>query len=158
MIDWLGILAGGLMATIALTVVYALGMSMGLTRMSTPVILGTMVSADRDRAMFYGTIIHLLLGWGFALLYAAAFEAAGMATWWLGALLGVVHELFMLGIVVPALPAIHPRMASERQGPDPTRALQPPGFLGLNYGRQSVLVGTAAHILYGAILGAMYQV
>lgn len=156
--DWLGILAGGLLATVALSIVYALGLWMGLTRMSTPVILGTMVSADRDRAMFYGTVMHLLLGWMFALVYAGAFEAMAMATWWLGALLGLVHELFMLGVVIPALPAIHPRMASERQGPDPTRALQPPGFLSLNYGRQSVLVGAAAHVLYGAILGAIYQV
>lgn len=156
--DWLAIVAGGLLATIALSIIYTAGLWLGLSRMSTPVILGTMVSADRDRAMFYGTIMHLLLGWVFALVYAGVFEAAGMATWWLGALLGIVHELFMLGVVVPALPAIHPRMASERQGPDPTRALQPPGFLSLNYGRQSVLVGTAAHILYGAILGAIYQV
>jgi hypothetical protein len=156
--DWLGILAWGLLATTALTIVHALGLWMGLSRMSTPVILGTMVTPDRDRAMFYGTLIHLLMGWLFALVYAAAFEAAGFATWWLGAIFGLVHELFMLGIVVPALPAIHPRMASQRQGPDPTRALQPPGFLALNYGRQTVLVGALAHALYGGILGALYQV
>lgn len=156
--DWMTIIAGGLLATTALTIVHALGMWLGLTRMSTPVILGTMVSADRDRAMFSGTLIHLVLGWIFALLYGGLFEAAGFATWWLGALLGMAHELFMLGVVVPALPAIHPRMASERQGPDPTRALQPPGFLALNYGRQTVLVGALAHLLYGGILGALYQV
>jgi hypothetical protein len=155
---WIGVIAGGLVATAALTIVESLGLWLGLSRMSIPIILGTMVSADRDRATFIGTIIHLLVGWAFAVLYALTFEAAGFATWWFGALLGLGHELFMLGVIMPALPAVHPRMASERQGPDPTRALEPPGFLALNYGRQTVLVGAAAHVLYGGILGALYQV
>ena len=32
-------------------------------------------------------------------------------------------------LVIPVLPAIHRRMASEDEGPDPTPMLQPPGFL-----------------------------
>jgi hypothetical protein len=35
--------------------------------------------------------------------------------------------------------------------------LQPPGFLALNYGRRTPLVTVAAHLLYGAILGAFYR-
>ena len=84
--DWMAIIAGGLLATTVLTIVHALGLWLGLSRMSTPVILGTMVCADRDRATFYGAGIHLLLGWLFALLYGGLFEAAGFAAWWLGAI------------------------------------------------------------------------
>ena len=36
---------------------------------------------------------------------------------------------------LPLIPGLHPRMASEYQGPTPTRQLEPPGFLALNYGR-----------------------
>ncbi len=155
---WTGVIGGGLIATTALTIVELLGLWLGRSRMSIPIILGTMVCADRDRATFVGTLMHLVIGWAFAILYAVIFEAAGFATWWFGAILGVGHVLFMLGVIMPALPAVHPRMASERQGPDPTRALQPPGFLALNYGRETVLIGAIAHIAYGALLGALYHI
>ncbi len=56
------------------------------------------------------------------------------------------------------LPDLHPRMASERHGPTPTRLLQPPGFLGLHYGLRTPLVVVAAHIVYGVVLGAVYRV
>jgi hypothetical protein len=35
-------------------------------------------------------------------------------------------------VVSPALPAMHPRMASEQDGPTPTKQLEPPGFMALN--------------------------
>jgi len=56
-----------------------------------------------------------------------------------------------------ALGAMHPRMASEQQGPTPTRQLEPPGFLALNYGRRTPLSVLLAHLVYGAILGAFYR-
>jgi len=36
------------------------------------------------------------------------------------------------------LPGLHLRMASEQRGPEPTRQLEPPGFLALNYARCGV--------------------
>lgn len=51
---------------------------------------------------------------------------------------------------------IHPRMASETTGPEPTRALEPPGFLTLNYGRRTPSITLIAHVAYGVILGAFY--
>jgi len=59
--------------------------------------------------------------------------------------------------VMPTLPAMHPRMASVHHGPEPTRQLEPPGFMALNYGRQTPAVTLVAHIFYGAILGAFYR-
>jgi hypothetical protein len=35
--------------------------------------------------------------------------------------------------------------------------LQPPGFMALNYGRQTPVVTIAAHLLYGAIIGRFYE-
>jgi len=82
----------------------------------------------------------------------------GHATWWMGAAFGTLHGLVVLIALLPLLPGLHPRMASERRGPEPTRALEPPGFLGLNYGRRTPLVTVFAHIVYGAILGGFYRV
>jgi hypothetical protein len=68
-----------------------------------------------------------------------------------------VHGLFVLLAVMPMLPGLHPRMASEQRGPEPTRQLEPPGFLALNYGRRTPLSVIAAHLVYGTILGAFYR-
>ncbi len=86
------------------------------------------------------------------------FAALGRATWWLGALLGLLQGLVVVVVVLPLLPSIHPRMATEDYGPTPTRQLEPPGFLGLNYGRRTPLITLFAHLCYGILLGALYGV
>lgn len=148
----------GFTATIILTTMMAGSQLLGLSRMSIPFLLGTMVTADRDRAMLFGSGIHFVNGWIFALVYVAMFETIHHATWWLGALAGLVHGFFVLLVVLPLLPAVHPRMASELQGPTPTRLLQPPGFLAIHYGRRTPFIALLAHVAYGAALGALYVV
>ena len=104
-----------------------------------------------------GIVVHLLNGWWLAQIYAAAFQGWRRATWWLGALIGLVHGLFVLTTVMPLLPGAHPRMASELQGPTPTRQLEPPGFMGLNYGGRTPITVLLAHLVYGVILGGFYR-
>lgn len=147
----------GFVATIVLTTLMSAAQGLGLSRMSIPLMLGTMVTPDRDRAPMLGFLIHLVNGWGFAVVYALAFESWGRASWWLGAGIGLVHALAVLIAVMPVLPGFHPRMASERRGPDPTRALEPPGFLALHYGHRTPAVTIMAHVVYGAILGGFYR-
>ena len=130
---------------------------LGLTRMSLPFMLGTMFTPDRERAQVIGFFVHLINGWWLALIYAAAFQSWRRATWWLGALIGLVHGLFVLTTVMPLLPGAHPRMASEQQGPTPTRQLEPPGFMGMNYGGRTPVTVLLAHLVYGGILGAFYR-
>lgn len=151
------ILLWGSLATVVLTTIMAGSVGLGLTRMSMPFLLGTMFTPNRDRANLVGFGVHLLNGWAFALIYALAFESWGRATWWLGAGIGLVHGLFILVTVLAVLPGLHPRMASERHGPTPTRQLQPPGFMALNYGRRTPLVTLLAHLAYGSILGGFYR-
>lgn len=152
-----GLLLWGFAATVILTTIMSASQALGYSRMSIPFLLGTMFTANRDRAALVGFMVHLMNGWLFALIYAAAFESLGRGTWWLGAGIGLVHGLFVLVVAMPMLPAMHPRMAGERHGPTPTRQLQPPGFMGLHYGRQTPLVSLAAHLIYGAILGGFYR-
>jgi hypothetical protein len=151
------ILLWGFAATVVLSIMMAGAQSLGFTRMSIPFLLGTMLTPSRDRAMLTGLLLHIVNGWLFALLYALAFESWQQATWWLGAGIGLVHGLFVLAVGMPIVPAMHPRMVSEYFGPTPNRRLQPPGFLALNYGRRTPLVALTSHLVYGAILGAFYQ-
>ena len=151
------VLLWGLAATVVLTTVMAASQRLGLTRMSIPFLLGTMLTPNRDRAMAFGLLVHMMNGWLFALAYAGAFESWQRATWWLGAVIGLVHALFVLAVAMPIVPAMHPRMVSEYFGPTPNRHLQPPGFFALNYGYRTPLVAIGSHLVYGAILGAFYQ-
>lgn len=149
-------LVWGFAATTVLTGLIAASQGLGLSRMSLPFVLGTIFTGDRDRALAYGALVHFVNGWVFAFIYVAIFDQLGRATWWIGATVGFAHALFVLLVGLPILPDLHPRMASERHGPTPTRLLQPPGFLGLNYGYRTPLVAIVAHVAYGVILGAFY--
>ncbi len=147
----------GFVGTVILTGLMSGSQGLGLTRMSIPYMLGTMVTPDRDRAKVAGFGMHLINGWLFAGLYAAAFQSWRRAGWWLGGAIGLVHSLFVLVAALPLLPALHPRMASEQRGPTPTRQLEPPGFLALNYGQRTPVSVILAHLVYGGILGAFYR-
>jgi len=151
------VLLWGLLATGLLTTLVRASHALHLTRMDVPFLLGTMVTSNRDRAKVIGFFIHFFNGWWMALLYAAFFHGIGLATWWLGALMGLAHAAFVLIVVLPLLPCAHPRMASEYQGPDPTRLLEPPGFLAMNYGYQTPLATIVAHVAYGTVLGSFYR-
>jgi hypothetical protein len=144
-------------ATLVLTGFMSGSQSLGMTRMNIPYMLGTMVTSDRDRARSLGFLLHLVNGWAFALLYTAAFDSWRRAGWWRGAGIGIVHALFVLVAGIPLLPGVHPRMAGEEHGPTPMRQLEPPGFMALNYGRQTPVSVLVAHAVYGAILGAFYR-
>ena len=90
---------------------------LGLSRMSIPFILGTMVTPDRNRAPIIGFLLHVLMGWLFAFLYALAFESWQRATWWLGGGIGLIHALVVLIALMPILPGLHPRMAVSIAAP-----------------------------------------
>lgn len=150
------IILWGFAATIVLTTLVIGGQSLGLTRIDMPFILGTMFSSDRDRAKVIGYFIHLINGWMFAIVYAFFFENIHAATWWFGAFIGCVQGIVVIVAVLPLLPGVHPRMVSDFRGPEPTRLLEPPGFLATNYGRITPVVTLVAHTIYGMILGTFY--
>jgi uncharacterized membrane protein YagU involved in acid resistance len=155
--NWRGAMLWGFVGTVVLTGLMSGSQGLGLTRMSLPYMLGTMFTPDRDRAKLVGFMVHVVNGWIFAFVYAAGFESWRRASWWLGALIGLVHGSFVLLAGMPLIPAMHPRLASEQHGPTPTRQLEPPGVLALNYGRRTPVSVLVAHLIYGGILGAFYR-
>jgi hypothetical protein len=150
----LRILAWGLAATAALTGVMFAAQRLGYSRLSLPLLLGTMFTGERSAANAAGLVAYLLGGWLFAFGYYFVFATLGRAGWLLGASIGAVHGVVLLVMLLPMMPHLHPRMASEYEGPGGKRTLQPPGFLALNYGYRTPLTTILAHALYGAILGA----
>jgi len=152
-------LVGGMFGTMLLTVVLRCASELGFTRMDLAFLLGTTVTANRRRAKAVGYIFHFILGMGFAFAYAACFVVFGRSTWWLGAALGGVHGVFVSAVLVNVLlPAVHPRMGTPETAANEIALIEPPGFLMLNYGRSTFLLNLAAHIAYGAIVGAIVRV
>lgn len=155
--NWHGVLLWGLLATGLLTTLMRAAQALGYTRMDVPFMLGTMFTSNRDSAKVIGSVIHFINGWLFSMLYVAFFKGFGFVSWWLGAMMGISHGAFVLIVVLPLLPGGHPRMASEFWGPTPTRLLEPPGFLALNYGYQTPTVTMLAHLAFGLVLGSFYN-
>lgn len=158
MVDWTGIFVWGLAATAVLTVLLRGSQALHLTRLDIPFMLGTVLTADRDLAKLLGFFWHLVNGWAFSIGYALAFAQLGRASPLAGGLLGLLHGLFVLTIVFVVLPGLHPRMASDFAGPTPTKELEPPGFMALNYGLRTPAATLIGHVVYGAILGTFYHV
>lgn len=125
----------------------------GWSRMDMPMLLGSIFVEDPDRARLAGFFVHVVNGYAFAAFYAAVFANLGRASWWLGSLFGAFHGLAVLVILMPMMPGMHPRMASDRSGTTLSQTLEAPGLLGLNYGRRVPVITLVAHVVYGAILG-----
>jgi uncharacterized membrane protein YagU involved in acid resistance len=155
--NWSGWLLWGFLATIIQTTISAGAQGLGLTRMNFPYILGTIFTADRDKAKLYGFGIHVAVGCAFSLIYVLVFEALGAAGWWRGIIIGLVHALFVLVVVMGLLPGLHPRMANEQQGPASENKLEPPGFMALHYGMRTPVAILLSHAIFGAILGTFYH-
>jgi hypothetical protein len=156
-VNWTSWLLSGFVATLALSTLLATSQGFGLTRMNLPYLIGTFVIPQREKAKFYGFVVHLLLGWVFSILYVWIFETRHLANWWFGMLLGLAHALMVLTLGMSLMPGIHPRMASEQHGPNADRQLEPPGFMALNYGIRTPVSVFLAHAVFGAVLGSLYH-
>ncbi|HET8539871.1 MAG TPA: hypothetical protein VFL83_08370 [Anaeromyxobacter sp.] len=143
----------GFGATVVLTTILAGSQGMGLTRLSLPSLLGAFFTPDRDRARAVGIAVHLVNGWVLSLAYFGVFAATGRPSVALGAAVGLVHGLFVAAVGLQALPAVHPRIARPHAGPTSERRIEPPGFLGRNYGWSTAAVVLLAHAVFGAVLG-----
>jgi hypothetical protein len=154
MTSWPSAVAGGLLGTLILTTVLSAASQLRLTRMDLPFLLGTIVTDDRRRAKIGGYLLHALFGVLFAAGYALVFRAIGRSGWGPGAFIGALHAVFVSTVLVNVvLPVVHPRMGTPDTAANEIALIEPPGFLMLNYGRNTFLVTFIAHIAYGALVG-----
>jgi hypothetical protein len=149
-----GAIVGGLLGTVVLTTALRAASELGLTRIDLPFLLGTAFTEDRTRAKVIGYALHFVFGVLFALGYYAVFAVTDRSGILLGALLGLIHALFAgTALVNILLPAVHPRMGTGFDAAGSTPLLEPPGFMLVNYGRQTPLATIVSHIVFGAIVG-----
>lgn len=148
---------GGLLGTLVLTTVVRVASELGWTRMDLALILGTVVTENRRKARAIGYIFHVILGLIFAFAYGSVFRLLGWSTWWLGASFGAVHAVFIATVIVNVLlPVVHPLMGTVETAANEFALIEPPGFLLLNYGRNTFVITLLAHMLFGAIVGGTF--
>lgn len=118
-----------------------MGMHINLSMM-----LGTMFLPMGMGAWIMGFIMHLIIGGIIGIIYAWGFErVTHKAGWTVGLGFSVIHAI-IAGIFMGMIPVIHPRIP-----PMPA-----PGFFLLNMGMMGIIGLFVMHMIYGAIVGAMY--
>jgi hypothetical protein len=155
---WDLVLVWGLLATVILTTLLMGSQGLGFSRLSLSFLVGTFFTGNRNRANAIGFVVYMAGGLLFAFLYIVILRSVHFPPAWLGTFIGLIHGLFLLTVILPLLPYVHPRMATEYDTPTHIQRLEPPGFMGFNYGFGTPLTTLLAHTLYGAILGVCYQI
>lgn len=164
--DVIAALVAGLVATVAMTVVMGFAKAQGFTRMpSFELMTGSFVSSDPEQARRAGLLIHyglmgtLVFGTG----YGAVFAMLDSSTWIDGLIVGLIHGFVVGMLIMPALPALHPRVepALAGAGGPVVRArdgvwLKPPGVLGKDWGDGTPAGVVAGHVVYGIVAALVY--
>lgn len=149
MTNWLMAAAAGVVGALVMTLMTDMSRAVGLIEANMSRYQGCMVTQRMDggKALIAGLTFHLLTGAALAIGYALIFRVIGEATWWIGALIGVVHWV-AAGIGFPFLDRMNACVADGR--------MRGFGVMGRNYGPMMVLGLLMGHVVYGAIVGAIY--
>jgi hypothetical protein len=140
-------IAAGLVGGVAMTVLGWLVRQLGI-QMNAETMLGSMMSSSPGFSTWLiGFLVHLVISALIALAYAWSFERvthrAGAPV---GLAFAVVHVI-IAGFVMAMIPAMHPMIPEK---------MPAPGAFMANMGGTFVALFVIEHLLYGAIVGAMY--
>jgi hypothetical protein len=137
----------GIVGALAITLVTALLRAMGMP-VNFELVLGSMFTATIGMTTWLlGFLIHLSAGAMFGAIYAAMFQRwTRRADATTGVGIGAVHALFS-GLALGTLPSVHPLVPEQ---------LAAPGIFFVHLGAGGVIVYIGLHLLFGAVVGAMY--
>ncbi|MGH7664008.1 MAG: DUF6789 family protein [Gemmatimonadaceae bacterium] len=137
----------GVVGGVAMTILAWLVRQAGLP-MNAEMMLGSMVSSSPGATTWLiGFIMHLMISALIALAYAWGFERV---THRAGAVVGLgfaVIHVIIAGVVMAMIPVMHPMIPEQ---------MPAPGAFMANMGATFVALFVIEHLLYGAIVGAMY--
>lgn len=136
----------GLVSTLVISAMMAMGPRMGMPEMDMPAMLGSMFGAPPNKAL--GWVMHLMLGALFAIVYALLFPVVGGNIIALGAVFGVAHWL-VVGLVMGMMPMMH---AGIRSG----EVAEPGVYMLRQGGAMGFVGGLMGHIVYGLVVGIVY--
>lgn len=138
--------ASGTLGGLAMSALLLLGRGLGLSRLNLEMIWGAWLTARTGAlAWAVGLIAHLLMAGAMAGVYLWAFGRLSASGWRAGMAVSIPH-LALGGLLLSLLPDFHPLIPG---------ALAAPGTLGEYLGIPSILFFAGAHLLYGAIVGAL---
>lgn len=148
-IDILAVVIAGLVGTIVITIMMALGPKMGMPKMDMPGMLGSMFGAPGNRTM--GMIMHLINGVIFTFIYALFWtNGIGAPQALSGVLFGVVHWL-VVGLVMGIMPMVH---AGIQSGDIP----EPGVYMLKNGGGMGFMGGLVGHIVFAVVVVLIFPI
>lgn len=149
-IDWSGAIVWGIVATVAFTLFTMMGKAVGMTNMDLLDLLGSVFAKPgTERSRITGAIIHHLNGALLAVAWAYGVLLMGWtADWSSGLLWGVVLWALAL-LMMSSIGAVHPAIRRGEQAD--------PGPAATNFGKLTPLGSLFGHIVYGVLLGLLYQ-
>jgi hypothetical protein len=141
---WAGV-TGALVMTIIMALARFAGMDFNLE-----MIMGTWFGLEPGVGTWlFGLVVHLAIGGLIGLAYGSAFEYwLHRARWSTGVGVAVIHTV-IAGILMGALPAVHPLIPEVLMAPGP--------FL-VNFGLSGIVAFVVLHLIYGGVVGSMYEV
>ena len=139
-----GVIGGAVM-----TAIMALARATIWPRANPEMMLGTMTGSPAGATTWIiGLVIHLFLSGVIALVYAIGFE---YVTHRAGVLIGIgfaIIHVVIGGIVMGMMPMMHPMIPEK---------MTPPGAFMSGMGAMGAGLFVLEHLVYGAIVGAMYE-
>ena len=138
---------GGVIGAVAMSLIMAMARAMGMKVMLEQM-LGTMTGMMPSATTFgIGLAIHLMMGAAFGVIYGWVFEhVVHRGRWTAGALVALPHVL-VVGLMMGAIPMIHPLMLSP---------MPAPGVFMSHLGGLGVVAMIMLHLIFGAIVGGVY--
>ncbi len=142
----------GILATLVMTAVMYMGKFMMPKQMPMDILymLGSMMTRDRNMSYGMGSMMHAGFGIAFGLAHIALFVAFdiddNLVLW--GILFGAVHWAIM-GMMMGMIGLMHPRV---QEG-----SLMAPGLFIKNFPPMNVMGFLMVHLIYGALVGALYE-
>ena len=142
----LAAVVSGIVGTMAISMVMALGPTMGMPKMDIVGMLSTMFGKP-NRTL--GWIMHLMMGVIFALIYAFLWSLGiGSASWLVGLLFGIGHWL-VVGVMFALIPMMHAGIKSGE--------VDKPGLWMTNQGGMMAFMGgVMGHMVFGIVVALVY--
>lgn len=146
---WNALWAGAVGAGVMLVMMYASRL-LGLVRADFPRYQGCIITRQEKGAgtLLAGLAFHLVMGAVLATGYAVIFSLLGRDEWWVGMGIAFVHWL-AAGSALPAMDGMNPCVRAGH--------IQPFGAFGRNYGGMMIIGFLMGHLVYGALVGLLYD-
>jgi len=151
--DYPAAIGAGLISGAVMAAVLYMGIAMmpAQMKMNLFYLLGSMMLRKRGLIYMSGAMTHGVLSIEFALIHVGIYEAvdleSNLIAW--GLLFGLVHYI-VSGMALGMMSMIHPRIRAGE--------LQAPGAYALSYPKATAAGFLMLHLLFGALVGALYDV